>query len=422
MSGKPSRFATSIAAAALIMTGCSDGSNVAGPDPFASEPGVTLLLTDAPGDFLSAVVTISEIYFQGQDGRIVLLDEPFTTDLLDLRNTYATVVQGVIVPPGSYNQLRAVITGGYIEVEDETGSRIFASSSDYAGLPPGAPVAGQLHMPSWGSSGLKIGMPGGQLEVGEGQTIVLIDFNVNDSFGHEAGRSGRWIMSPRITATDVTFGGFVRARLQLDPGVTLPDLAGQPITLGAVTAGLTPAGGGATRQIDLTDADGDGVYEALFTGLVPGDYLLDFTPPAGLLLTYDPVPPRSVAVLSGQTTEETVTVTAAQLASSVVATLALGSGVTLPSINGAAVTLSQFAARLTPPGGAAPIDVAFTDADNNGVYEATFPDLPAGDYALTIVAPAGVSATFDPVPPIAITLAAGVTDTRSFVITAASGP
>ena len=417
------RFATLILAASLVATACTDdGSEVTGPESLASVPGLTLLLTDAPGDFLSAVVTISEIYFQGEGGRIELLDEPVTTDLLDLRNAYATIVQGADVPPGSYTQLRAVITGAYIEVEAAGGSRIFASSRDYAGLPAGAPVDGDLHMPSWGSSGLKIGMPGGRLEVGEGQTIVLIDFNVEDSFGHEAGRSGRWIMSPRLTATNVTFGGFVRARLQLASGVTLPNVGGQPVTLAAATAELTSATGGATQQIHLTDADADGVFEALFPGLAPGDYLLDFTAPAGLVLTYAPSPPRALTVLSNQTTTETVTVTSAQLASTIVATLALGSGVTLPSINGTTVTLAQFKARLTPAGGGAAIDAAFSDADGNGIYEAAFTDLVAGDYSLTVLAPAGVTATLDPVPPAAIMLAAGITETRAFVVTAASGP
>jgi len=416
-----SRIAT-LALLALLPTACTDdGSNVAGPEPFAKTPGLTLLLTDAPGDFLSAVVTISEIYLQGEGGRIVLLDEPLTTDLLDLRNTYATIVQGVEVPPGGYTQLRAVITGAYIEVEDATGSRIFASSPGYAGLPPGAPVDGQLHMPSWGSSGLKIGMPGGRLDVGEGQTIVLIDFNVQDSFGHEAGRSGRWIMSPRVTATNVTFGGFALARLQLGGGVTLPDVGGQPVTLGAFTADLTPVAGGATRHLPLTDADADGVFEALFTGLVPGDYLLGFNAPAGLLATFTPALPRTVSILASQTTTELVTVTSAQAAGSITASLALGSGVTLPSVGGTPITLAQFTARLTPAGGTA-TDIAFSDADANGIYEAAFTNLVAGDYSVTVLPPSGVTATFNPVPPLAITLVPGGVETRPFVVTAASAP
>ena len=425
MLSRSSRFAALLVGAAILATGCIDeGSNVAGPepDPVANATGLTLLLTDAPGDFLSAVVSISEIYFQSDDGRITLLDEPFTTDLLTLQNAFTTVVQGVDVPPGSYTQLRAVVTGAYIEVETENGSRIFASAPDFPGLPLGAQVDGELHMPSWGASGLKIEMPDGRLDVGEGETIVLIDFNVQESFGKEAGKSGRWVMRPRVTATNVTMGGRVLARLQLGTGVTLPDLAGQPVTLAAFSASLTPAGGGAATQIQLTDGDADGIFEAMFHGLLPGQYTLDFIAPSGLILTFDPTLPRTLDVVSNQTTTETVTVGSAALAGSIAATLTLASGVTLPTIGGSPVTLAQFRAQLTPAGGGAATEIAFTDANNDATFDATFANLPAGDYSLTVLAPAGVTATFDPVPPLAITLVAGATETRPFVITAASAP
>ena len=45
--------------AILAVSACSDSS---GPD---SAHGVTVLLTDAPGDVLEAVVTIEQIYLQG---------------------------------------------------------------------------------------------------------------------------------------------------------------------------------------------------------------------------------------------------------------------------------------------------------------------------------------------------------------------
>jgi len=421
-----SRLAPLVLSAALIAAGCrDDGSKVTGteqPGSAAKPAGLTLLLRDAPGDFVAAVVTISEIYFQGNSGRVVLLDEPFTTDLLTLQNAYATVVQGVLVPPGSYSQLRAVVTGAYVEVESAAGTRIFASSPDYPGLPAGVPIDGELHMPSWGSSGFKIEMPEGRLEVGEGQTIVLIDFDVRESFGHEAGRSGRWIMRPKVTATDVTFGGNLLARLQLGAGVTLPAINGQPITLGAFAARLTPSGGGATTQVVPTDGNSDGIFEALFTGLVPGAYTLDFAAPAGLIVTWDPVLPRTVTVASNQTTTETITVGSAQLAGSIIATLSLGAGVTLPTLNGTPVTLAQFRAQLTPSGGGAPTPIAFSDANKDGTFEAVFGGLVAGDYSLTLLPPTGVTATFNPVLPVAITLSAGGTETRAFTVTAASAP
>src|SRR5690606_35628407 len=99
---------------------------------------VNLLLTDAPGDVLAAVVTIEQIYLQGSDaegegGRIVLRDEAVTTDLLTLVDDTQLLVDDVEVPEGMYGQLRFVISGGYIEVENDDGSTsIYASSTDYA--------------------------------------------------------------------------------------------------------------------------------------------------------------------------------------------------------------------------------------------------------------------------------------------------
>jgi hypothetical protein len=114
----------------------------------------------------------------------------------------------------------------------------------------------------------------GATDVGEGEVIVLIDFDVAQSFGHAGGQSGKWVMHPVIEATDVTFGGHVLARLQLDTSVVLPQIGGQTITLASVTARLTPA--------------------------------------AGLNTTFDTTLPLSVEVVAKETTTATtVTVTAA---------------------------------------------------------------------------------------------------------------
>jgi hypothetical protein len=380
------------------------------------------LLTDAPGDFKAAVVTISKIYLQGDGGATVLREQPFTTDLLKLRDSFATLVQGMDVPQGTYSQLRLVLQDAYIEVETANGSRIYSTSPNYAGLPAGVTPTGVLHWPSAGSSGLKVKMPEDKLVVGAGQTVVLIDFDVQESFGHEAGNSGRWIMHPVVKATDVTFGGFVVARLQLGSGITLPAVAGQAITLAAFSARLTPVGGGAPVTLALTDADGDGVFEAMFKGLLPGQYTLNFVVPTGLLATFGVTLPITLTVAENQTVTQTVTLTGAALPGSVTATLTRAAGVTLPSVGGTAVTLGQFKARLTPPGGGTPVEVTFTDANSDGTFEAAFPGLAAGQYTLTVVAPTGVTATYNPVPPVTVDVTAGSALTRAFTVTAATAP
>jgi len=175
-----------------------------------NDPGestqVRVLLTDAPGDVQAAVVTISEVYLQGGgEGRVTLRDDEFTTDLLTLADETEILVDGEDVPNGTYGQLRFVITGAYIQVDDggETSS-IYATSDGYAGLPAGATVDGVLQTPSFDESGLKVNLPQEELTLNGGSTTWLVDFDVSQSFGQEAGGSGQWVMHPVITGTEVT--------------------------------------------------------------------------------------------------------------------------------------------------------------------------------------------------------------------------
>src|ERR1700742_4539481 len=98
------------AALALVTSGCGNDS------------GVTIKLTDAPGDFKAAVVTISEVYLQGEGGKVVLSNEATTTNLVTLANDTADLVKDAVVPEGKYSELRFVISGAYIEVEQADGS------------------------------------------------------------------------------------------------------------------------------------------------------------------------------------------------------------------------------------------------------------------------------------------------------------
>lgn len=167
---------------------------------------MNLYLTDAPGDVQKAVVTIEEIYLTGTDsteGRVVLRDIPFTTDLLTLADSLHLLLDAETIPADTYKQLRMVISGAYIEVEGAAGgSEIYASSPTYAGLPEGAVVTGSLQMPSFASSGLKVNLPGDAFTViADGIVTLVVDFDVSQSFGKLAGGSGQWVMSPVIHGT-----------------------------------------------------------------------------------------------------------------------------------------------------------------------------------------------------------------------------
>jgi hypothetical protein len=273
------------------MVACSDSN---GP----STGRLTLLLKDAPGDILAAVVTIDEINLQGTGGKTVLRSDPVTTDLLTLAAGVDTLIEDAVVTAGTYSQLRFVISGAYIEVDNGDGtSSIYASSPNYAGLPPGATVAGHLQMPSLSQSGLKVTLPGDALVIDGGdQKVLVLDFDVSQSFGHQAGGSGQWVMHPVIKGAEITTTGSARVDLSLGDAVTLP--AGAELT--GFSATLT--GPDATpRTVAFVAGSTPGTVSANFSFLPPGTYSITLTAPAGVTsFTTTPALPGSIDVVAGQ--------------------------------------------------------------------------------------------------------------------------
>ncbi|QSQ26288.1 DUF4382 domain-containing protein [Pyxidicoccus parkwayensis] len=311
-----SSFAALLTVALLPVLGCGGG-----------EGKVTVLMTDAPGDNLkTAVVTISEIYLQGdgsddngdteksngdKGGRVVLLDEPVTVSLLDLANKTSELVSDAVVPNGDYHELRFVITGGYIEVKNADGSTsIFATSNDYAELPEAAKVDGALHMPSYGSSGLKVKFSETLSIEGE-QKVLLVDFDVAQSFGKEAGGSGRWVMSPVIKGAEVTASGSINVTLTKGTDVSLPVVDGHQVTLGDFRAVMVNEAG-SREELALTDTDGNGTFEASFKFLIPGTFSVSIAGPAGVTFTTSPGAPVTVSLGSGKDLTQGFTLTGAQ--------------------------------------------------------------------------------------------------------------
>jgi hypothetical protein len=267
---------------------------------------MTIMLTDAAGDVEAAVVTISEVYLQGNGGRVTLSDDEFTVDLLDLANSTALLVDEAVVPEGTYSELRFVITGAYVEVENATGGTdIYASSPSYSGLPAGATVTGDLQMPSLGQSGLKVELVNGaDLEVTEDQDI-LVDFDVSQSFGHVAGQSGKWVMHPVVKGGVLAEAASFTATLVLGQGVTLPTVGGNLVTLGLFKAKLNG------EEMSFTDADNNGTFEAQFRFLLPGTYDLEIVAPAGVTITTNPASPIEVTVGTSATATQAVTIASA---------------------------------------------------------------------------------------------------------------
>jgi hypothetical protein len=263
---------------------------------------ISILLTDAPGDVVSAVVTMSEIYLQGDDeegngGRVVLMSEPVTQDLLTLVNVVATLVDDMVIPAGIYAQLRFVISGAYLEVENDNGGTTIYATPGYPHVPAEAQVGGTLICPSCGQTGIKVNYPGG-IEIAGGEKIVLVDFDVARSFGRQAGLSGNWVMHPVVDGIDFALSGSIVATVELGEDVTLPEIDETQITLGHFLARLEDDE--SVHQGDVAFEEVDGVWEARFRFLIPGDYVVSVVVPEGVAVTSDP---ESVAltVASGAT-------------------------------------------------------------------------------------------------------------------------
>jgi len=265
----------------------------------------TVLLTDAPGDFHRAVVTIEEVSLQGQGGAQVLRSEPVTTNLLDLQNEVLALVEDIAVPAGTYSQLRLRISGGFVEVEQEDGStRIYASSPDYAAA-QGVTAYGTLQMPSFEQAGLRVNLPGGSVRLDDDEYVLLLDFNVAESFGQQAGGSGQWVMHPVIRASDFSLTGSAEVTLALAEGVTLPS---DTLSLAHFTATLDRHG----DLITLPLAASGGAYAATFRFVVPGTYPISITAPEGVTIATDRTLPLQVTVASGATAREALVLTDAQ--------------------------------------------------------------------------------------------------------------
>lgn len=155
-----------MALALSIFAGCSsDGQGE-----------IRVMLTDAPSDmFESAEVVISRVYLvpgPSGGGKLDILEEgegPLTYDLLTLRDGIEARLGELSVPAGNYAQLRLVVdestvvlVDGY-QFEDGTMTRDFK-------------------IPSGNETGIKV-LLSGTVTVEEGRvTVVVVDFDVNDSF------------------------------------------------------------------------------------------------------------------------------------------------------------------------------------------------------------------------------------------------
>ena len=305
-------FLTVMMVAAMSLGACSD-------DPTGGEGTGRLRvnLTDAPGDLKEAFVKIDKIVLLRSDkdststdstssNRIVI--EPDVDEYVNLLELtggkFLELADTAGIPEGSYSQLRIVIDEAYVRLNND---KVYATSG--ADLPDGVTAAGDLKCPSCSSSGFKVKFAGAGLVV-NGTSTVTIDFDAGQSFGHEAGNSGKWVLKPvlRATATSAKLAS-IRGNVALAAGVTIPACGGQPNTLKAfkplaIAAADTIAG--ATDTL--------GAYK--ISGVPAGTYAINFAKDVtftnGDSLTFAATAtPGSVTVAAGDSATANYQVTAA---------------------------------------------------------------------------------------------------------------
>jgi uncharacterized protein DUF4382 len=293
-------------AAALFVGACSDSTGSNG-----GAPRLTIQLHDAPGDLKEAWVKVDRIYLQGSEsadstaGRVDLLTtQTGWMNLTQLTGSnIATLVNNATVPAGTYTQLRFIVCDAYVVTN--TG-QVYATPG--ATLPAGVTATGTLRLNSQCQSGFKVNLPDGAVTLANSSTILSVDFDVSQSFGHQAGASGQWVMHPVLTATAVGFSGTISGTVSLGTGVTLPTCGGSAITL----ASFTPTATNGTTVLTGTVTAG-GTFSIT---AAPGTYTMGSTPAYSLtngdslFLTAAPSV-ATAAVTAGNNTTVNYTISAA---------------------------------------------------------------------------------------------------------------
>lgn len=177
----------------LAVAACESGDDGLGPEEGTAR--LSVYLTDAPGDVAAVWVEIEEITLMGDERTISILEEP--TELIELTELVGQaqeIVDDAEIPEGAYGQLRLRIEDAVLETA--SGDVYLLGSAEH---PDGLDATGTLLCPSCSQSGLKILLHG--MEVTEGESALVLDFDVSQSFGHQAGNSGKWVMRPVIHST-----------------------------------------------------------------------------------------------------------------------------------------------------------------------------------------------------------------------------
>lgn len=302
----------------FVLAGCGEETTV-GVD--GGQSSLSLQLTDAPSaDLDSAWVGIQEIRLQGDDedengeggengeamgGQVLFSGSTDLINLTDLADETLSLVEDVPVESGTYGQLRIILGAAAVQTED---GDVFSRQGAAQAL--GKTATGQLQCPSCSQTGLKVLLPGGSLELQDEAKILVLDFDVSQSFGRQAGMSGMWVMHPVIQTSELSTSGSIEGAVASN--VEIPECPAGTAR-GVEDFVPTATGPDAAEMIKTATVNPDSSFT--FSFLAPGDWAMGFeenVEAGGSTLVFDAmVNPQTVSVSSGQSGTVDYTITTA---------------------------------------------------------------------------------------------------------------
>ncbi len=239
------RFVFAIAAPLLALAACDTGSPVGAH----GNARLTVQLTDAPGDLEEAWVKVQKVELvgaaeqtttttTGTEEQAPSTDLTVSEDWIDLLTLQEGATEPLFtgdVPAGSYSQVRLYVCDMYIKTTD---GQIIATPG--AELPSGvtADQGTELKLTSQCKSGFKVLLRGDMKLTPDNASTLTIDFDAKKSFAHQAGNSGKWIVTPVLFGNVANGSGSTgtgsiegTVALALPTGTTLPTCPGAAAAL-----------------------------------------------------------------------------------------------------------------------------------------------------------------------------------------------
>jgi len=271
------RYILSLLAVSTLVA-CDDGTDV------LDSARIRVLLTDAPSDYIaSAMVDIGsvELLPAGGGDRVVLTEDGTDgpVDLLDLQGLTTELLADLEIPSDTYVQMRLIV---------ESASVTLAEGYEFNS----GGMEADLSVPSGAQTGIKLnlredeegGEESGGVQIAGGETVLVVDFDVNQSFRIQgspntpAGISGvSFRPTLRVVVEDVA--GSISGTLSTS--ITDQTVEGLVVNIDAVDPGVDEE---FQSSMATVPSGTGGAYTIFF--LAPGSYNVSVETPDGV--TTDP--------------------------------------------------------------------------------------------------------------------------------------